>query len=239
MTNDLNIGDSSTWLNDWLAETMPVDITDPVGLYRELDHPETTDPLVCDLRDRTIQCITVHYGGCIAYHCCRPLQPGSYRQNGLWTTSEDRLRDLAKECYGMLDGWEAAFRCALTNFGLSHYLNDWYGGTVGLSFLPFEHYCSGSHFMEKMSYLLGEAGTRRWQELQAITMPLIISCRLPFNWIKGEETEGDLLAGYARELLRAYMSEHLFLEKYESQRAIHVLADIPPEFIIELPNDRR
>lgn len=69
--------------------------------------------------------------------------------------------------------------------------------------------------------------------------PLILVCRLPVNWILGDKTEGELLADYARELLRAYMSWCLSGKIYTSLRAIHVLSDIPPDFIIDLrtPDD--
>ena len=231
---DLDIADHATWPTDWLSATVTSNILDPDGLYRELDHPHTDHALACDLCERTMLRIKAHYDGCVAYHCCRTAHPGTYLENGLWTTSHSRLRNLAKACYGKLDGWEDAFHRALNKPGYSHYLDDWYGGKVGLSYTPFLHYCHGSHFIEKMSDMLGGEGKRCWKAIQAQTTPLKLVCRLPMNWILGDRTEGDLLAGYARELLRAYMSWCLWGEIYKSLRAIHVLSDIPTDFIIDL-----
>jgi len=237
MTHTLDIAEEKTWPNKWLANAVPRDIEEPVELYQELDHPGTAHALACELRDGAMQRIDEGYTGCTAYHCCRPLRPESYREHGLWVTSEDRLRELAEECFGTLDGWETAFDRALSKPGAPHYVDGWYGGTVGLSFTPFNHYCKGSLFGGRMADALGEAGKRRWQEIQALTRPTVLVCRLPMDWITGEETDGGLLEDYARELLRAFMSRQVFGDPYESQRAIHVLADLPPENIIEIRSE--
>ena len=233
MSSLLDIADPSTWPDEWLGTSMPTDIADPVDLYQELDHPGTTHPVACRLRDAAIEGIGKRYPGCVAYHCCRPLHAESYLKHGLWVTSEERLRQHAEECFGMLDRWEDAFGRALNKPGAPHYVDGWYGGTVGLSFTPFNYYCNGSLFGGRMAEALGEDGKRRWEEIRANTEPTVLVCRLPMDWITGDKTGGDLLADYASELLRAFMSIHIFSDPYQSQRAIHVLADIPPENILE------
>ena len=230
----LDIANCATWPNEWLSQLFPADIGEPVELYWELDHPGTDNPLACQLRDGTVARIREGYTGCIAYHCCRPLRPESYLEQGLFVTSEERLRNHAEDYFGMIEGWAEAFERSMTARGAPHYVKDWYGGTVGLSFTPFNFYCQGSLFGGRMTEALGEEGKRRWAEVQAITRPTILVCQLPMDWIAGDRTEGDLLADYARELLRAFMSQSVFGEPYTSQRAIHVLADIPPELILEI-----
>jgi hypothetical protein len=233
MSNLLDIANPASWPEEVLGlvnEEVTPENSD--GILQELDCPGSNDPLATYLRKETAD-ILRQGSGFLAYHSCRPLNASCYREKGLLVTKTNRLRELTEKVYGEVPGWEVAFEGALNIKGIQHYVDDWYGGTVGLGFTSMPYYCKGSFFLREVADQLREDGKTQWQDYKSKSQPTILVCNLPLSWLSGEETDGELLADYASELLRACII-HRNGGEYESSRAIHVCRDIPPEHIIEI-----
>ena len=230
----LDIANPDTWPAAELESLRDALLADPEVLYQELDHPATKHDVACELRCDMMRLLYNDYEEFTAYHSCRPLNPDLYLRHGLLVTTQGRLRQRAEEWFGCIPGWEDAFQPALNRPGKPHYVKQWYGGKVGLWFTPTPDYTGGSHFMGEMAEVLGDAGTARHAEILRLSTPTHVVCRLPKAWVWESQTEGILMADYAGELLRAFISREYFGSPYVSHRAIHVLVDIPPNQILEL-----
>lgn len=230
----LDIANSATWPTAELEAVRDTLIANPEVLYEELGSTKEDHDVACALRCDMMGVLYAGYSEFIAYHSCRPLSPDLYLQNGLLVTTEPHLYQRAEEWFGCIDGWKNAFQAALHRPGKPHYVDEWYGGKVGMWFTPTPDYTGGSHFMGEMAEVLGDAGAARVEEIRSQSQPTHVVCSLPHEWVWESQTEGILMAGYASELLRAYISQEHYCEPYVSKLAIHVLADVLPDQILEL-----
>jgi hypothetical protein len=236
----LDINDPNTWPMEIIRRV--TNLVAPLGEDEDAVNAISHSINTFDMSDKRINVVVERTRNAlsnvpsfIAYHSCRPLDEESYRQHGLLTTTKERLRSFVKEYAGDIPGWESACRKAFNLHGIQDYVDDWYEGRIGLSFLPFKSYAKhGSLFLNNVLAQLGDSGKKRRKEIIEKTRPTVLVCELPRDWVLGAQTGDDLLRDYVAELLLSVIAHMRGRKRNQCNRAIHLCVDLPPDKIIAI-----
>jgi hypothetical protein len=153
-------------------------------LFHELaDTPKyvKTD-LIRELVNDATRVIQSEYTAVAAYHACRPVDRRNYTKHGLLRTNRDLLLSLTLEAFGKMPNLEEVFDPICRE-----YLK-WYDGTIGLflsAYAQTSWYKRGC-FLSKMADALGQAGQELLQSFSARSIPTMLKCMLPLDWLDHE-----------------------------------------------------
>ena len=196
----LDLDDPATWHHDlhdlvyapgtW--EILLADFQGPCSLYSEIGNlPQNIrSPIARLLRDQCENTLRTHYTHVTVYHACRTTDPNQYLQNGILTSSRERLIPKANVIFQGIQRLDEALAASDSYF-------DSYGGTVSLYTTAKDaprDYLSGSHYLmmveRELMNLDREAGieaTRRLSEEHNNGQSIFVKCHLPITWLNNLE----------------------------------------------------
>ncbi len=211
-------------------DTLLADVTGECDIFHELTHADeyVTTPLVRTLRSNVERVTRSEYTSVAAYHACRPADRATYTARGLVRTDEALLRNLTHDAFGETPEIEAAFVPAC-----EEYLK-WYDGTIGLFWTAHEktdwHKCPC--FLGKMADAMGETGRTLLTDFLARSIPTIIKCRLPLDWVDSKMRESATRRCASATLQRMILFRAMPQDATNDLGALGLKTDVPPEMIV-------